>query len=243
MVKTLTLPIVQDRLWHYKDRDMTFETKEEILESVMTEEAPSCPYCGKIMRLWEVPRFNFEDGLGWGTPFLFVCFNDQCPLFVEGWENMRQNFGHTASYRCYCYPGTNQFELMPVFSQIAAKGHIIDDEVIAWREASKEAIKRGFSNLADCYVQKDTQTVLIILCDTAEPQKVRLKAAEMMGDIGNIESIEPLRNQKFANQAIQKAVNQSINKLHGRYSTKECPYCAEIIKKRATTCKHCGNSV
>jgi hypothetical protein len=29
------------------------------------------------MKIWEVPPINVGDGLGWGTPFLFMCFNDE----------------------------------------------------------------------------------------------------------------------------------------------------------------------
>jgi hypothetical protein len=220
---------------------MDFATKEDVFEDIVTEAAPACPHCGVEMSIWEVPWFQFQDGLGWGTPYLFVCFNDECPLFVEGWKHMKENFGHTASYRCYCYPGTNQFEVMPVFSPMAAKGRIMDDEVRAKRKALKEKIKKGFSTLAICYVQKDTALVLNMLFDRSEPQKVRLKAAEMVGDIGNTGSLEPLLNNTFANQIIQKEVDRSIRKLHDRFSTRECPYCAEIIKKSAFICKHCGH--
>jgi ribosomal protein L37AE/L43A len=72
---------------------------------------------------------------------------------------------------------------------------------------------------------------------------VRLKAAEMIGDIGELEAIEPIRNTKFGNKIIQKKVDESIKKIHERYFTRECPFCAEIIKKRAKVCKHCGKEV
>ena len=45
---------------------MTFETKEQVLEKVLSQEKPICPYCSTEMRLWEVPPINFSDGLGWG---------------------------------------------------------------------------------------------------------------------------------------------------------------------------------
>ena len=222
---------------------MAFETKEEVLEKIMSQEKPVCPHCEKEMSLWEVPPFHFSDGLGWGTPFLYLCFNDDCPLYVRGWDNLMENYAQHASYRCMCYPGTKQFQVMPVFSPMGAKGQIIDEGVIAQQEAIKEAIKKGFSILANCYVEKDGVTVLRILLDAAEPQRVRLKAAEMIGDIGELEAIEPIRNVRFGNEIVQKQVDESIKKIHERHFTRECPFCAEIIKKRDKICKHCGKEV
>ncbi len=53
---------------------MTFETKEEVLQQVLSQEKPRCPHCGVEMSLWEVPQISFEEGSGWGAPYLFVCF-------------------------------------------------------------------------------------------------------------------------------------------------------------------------
>ena len=72
---------------------------------------------------------------------------------------------------------------------------------------------------------------------------VRLKAAEMIADIGEMGAIEPIRNVKFANNLLQKKVDEAVKKIHERYFTRECPFCAEIIKKRAKLCKHCGKEV
>ena len=107
----------------------------------------------------------------------------------------------------------------------------------------KQNIKKGFSILADCYVNKDGVTILRLLMDSAEPVRVRLKAAEMIGDIGELESIEPIRNLKFGNQRLQEQVDGAVQKIHKRFYTRECPFCAEIIKKRAKVCKHCGKEV
>lgn len=222
---------------------MAFETKEQVLEKIMSQEKPKCPNCDEEMKLWEVPPISFSDGLGWGTPYMYVCFNDNCPQYVQGWENIKENYAHTASYRCINYPGTDTFEYMPVFSPVGATGQIIDDEVLAAEEALKEAIKKGFSILATCYVEKDTVTILRLLMDGAEPVRVRTKAAEMMGDFGELEAIEPTRNLKVGNEILQKKIDEAVKNIHKRYFTRECPFCAEIIKQRAKICKHCGKEV
>jgi hypothetical protein len=222
---------------------MAFETKEQILEKLLESEKPKCPHCQKEMSLWEVPSINIGDGLGWGTPYLYVCFNDECTMYREGWQNMRENYGRNSSYRCMCYPGSKGYECLPVFSPEGATGQIIDDEAVFQQEMLKEATKRGFSILADCYTAKDGVTVLQLLTDGAEPARVRTKAAEMMGDIGTIDAIDPLRGLKFGNQILQEKVDAAIKKIHERHFTRECPFCAEIIKRRATVCKHCGKEV
>jgi ribosomal protein L37AE/L43A len=65
----------------------------------------------------------------------------------------------------------------------------------------------------------------------------------MIGDIGDLEAIEPLRNLKVGNDLVEKQLTESVKKIHERFFTRECPYCAEIIKKRAKVCKHCGKDV
>jgi len=176
---------------------MAYETKEQVLERILTNPVPKCPHCGEEMNLWEVPPITVGDGLGWGTPYLYICFNDK----------------------------------------------VIDDQVLAEQEALKEAIKKGFSILAGCYVSKDGPQVLQMLLDVTEPVRVRVKAAEMIGDIGELEAIEPIRNVTFGNQILQKNVDEAITKIHQRFFTRECPFCAEIIKKRAKICKHCNKEV
>ena len=222
---------------------MAFETKEQVLEKVLSQDKPKCSHCGAEMTIWEVPPFSFSDGLGWGTPYLFICFNDECSLYVQGWENMEENYSQCASYRCMNYPGTKQFECIPVFSRTGGTGQIIDEEILADQERIKEKTKMGFSILADAYVAKDHVTVVRMLLDGIQPQRVRLKAAEMIGDIGVLEAIEPIKSARFGSEITQKKVDDSVKKIHERFFTRECPFCAEIIKKRAKICKHCGQDV
>jgi ribosomal protein L37AE/L43A len=219
------------------------KTKDEILEDMMSREKPVCPNCGKQMSIWEAPSMNFSDGLGWGSPYLYMCFNDECPLYVQGWDNMRENYSHHASYRCFTYPDAKNFECMPVFSPMGATGQVIDDEVVFQQEVLKEAIKKGFSILASCYVEKDDLTIVRILLDSTEPTRVRIKAAEMFGDICGADAVEAVRNARFGNEVLQKTVNGAIKKIYDRQFIRECPFCAEIIKSRAAICKHCGRDV
>jgi hypothetical protein len=228
---------------HHGDLIMTFETKEEVLENILSMKKPNCPHCQEEMNIYEVPPITFSDGLGWGVPYLFLCFNDKCPLYVSGWENLKENYAHHASYRCINYPGTETFELMPVFSPMGASGQMIDEQALAEQEILKENIKRGFSILAECYTSGDHITILRLLTDSTEPVRVRTKAAEMIGDIGEQEAVEPIRNLKFGNQVLQTEVNKAVKKIHKRFFTRECPFCAEIIKSRAKICKHCGKDV
>jgi hypothetical protein len=223
--------------------ELIMETKQEYMERVLALEKPVCPHCGEKMKLWEVPSINFSDGLGWGEPCLFLCFNDQCSLYTQGWKDMEENFSQHASMRCFNYPGTDQFECMPVFSSMGGQGQIIDDIALAQEEELKERTKRGFSILADCYAHQDGVTTVRLLSDSSEPMRVRLKAAEMIGDIGELEAIEPLRFMRAGNEKLQQTIEDAIAKIHGRFFTRECPFCAEIIKRRANICKSCGKEV
>ncbi|MBT8338955.1 MAG: zinc ribbon domain-containing protein [Desulfatitalea sp.] len=222
---------------------MAIETKQEYLERVMAMEKPRCPHCDHEMKLWEVPPINFSDGLGWGAPFLFLCFNDECTLFTKGWQDMQEHYAQRASMRCFNYPGTDQFECMPVFSAMGGQGQVIDDEVLAQQEMLKEQTKRGFSILADCYVNKDLMTIMQLLTDATEPVRVRIKAAEMIGDLAEVQAVEPLRFMRAGNQKLQEAIEAAIDQIHERHFTRECPFCAEIIKKRAKICKNCSKEV
>ena len=222
---------------------MAFETREQVLEKILAEKKPVCPHCQAEMNIWEVPPFSFSDGLGWGVPFLFICFNDECPPYVRGWDDLMENYAQNASVRCMCYPGKDKFEFMPVFSAMGAKGQVIDDQVLVEREMIKERTKKGFSILTDAYIAEDSVTVVSLLLDATEPQRVRLKAAEMIGDIGELDVIDPIQNHDFPNKLIQEQVVASVKKIHERFFTRECPFCAEIIKKRAKGCKHCGKEI
>ncbi|MBF0608523.1 MAG: hypothetical protein SFH39_13395 [Candidatus Magnetobacterium sp. LHC-1] len=90
-------------------------------------EAPNCPYCGQKMKKTETPRFNLSDGLGWCTPYLYVCFNDECSFYVQGWTQIMNNYGKVASYRCIYYPETGDMDTICVYTSDGLRGQIIEE--------------------------------------------------------------------------------------------------------------------
>lgn len=78
-----------------------------------------CPHCGREMARWENPPLST-----WTGEFQYVCFNDECPYFVRGWEWMRQSFSVDASYRFRLDPETGETGALAVWSKDALKSGI-----------------------------------------------------------------------------------------------------------------------
>jgi hypothetical protein len=90
--------------------------------NLMTESPPTCPHCGSRLKKWLVP----EDA-SWSDEFFFVCFNDGCSYYREGWEWMKQRYNQTASYRCAFNPTTGEAFMIPVWSDAATREMIVEE--------------------------------------------------------------------------------------------------------------------
>ena len=85
------------------------------------DESPVCPHCGQAMKKWRVPINST-----WSHSFFFVCFNDDCPYFINGWKYMWEQQAAKTSYRCRLDPDTGKCMPLPVWSYDALKNDIIE---------------------------------------------------------------------------------------------------------------------
>ncbi|MBF0588034.1 MAG: hypothetical protein HQL53_02805 [Magnetococcales bacterium] len=86
-----------------------------------------CIHCGASMKKWSTPDISFSDGLGFGAEALLVCFNDACPLYVNGWNSMFDRYGRVGSMRYWQHPADNDDGALPVAHKDAMRGDIIED--------------------------------------------------------------------------------------------------------------------
>jgi SAM-dependent methyltransferase len=84
-----------------------------------------CPYCGERMRKWAVPENPFTQT--WDNDFMYICFNDACPYFVQGWDFMYKQGNRGVSYRLMYNPEKNRCQPIPVNSVRALREGIIDE--------------------------------------------------------------------------------------------------------------------
>jgi hypothetical protein len=73
-------------------------------------EAPTCPHCKAEMEQMDSRH------LDWDSPYLWVCYNNECTLFKKGWKHMMEGYGQLVSYRFMIHPENGESGVIPAFS-------------------------------------------------------------------------------------------------------------------------------
>ncbi len=207
------------------------------------EEKHTCPHCKEELTLCHAPPMHVGDGLGWGSEFLFICLNNECSLFTNGWDFVENQYGHVGSYRHMEIPNSNENYNMMVAGASAFTGNIVDVEALKSQNARYQAEKEALAKLDGCLAAKDLEPVLYLLTDNAAAPAGRKQAAELLIPFNDLACIEPLRNHDFGDNHLEQGINMAISQILSSHFLRECPYCAELVKVRAKVCKHCGKDL
>jgi hypothetical protein len=218
-------------------------TRADVYDKILSAERPVCPHCGQEMNIWECFNTPFTCGSRWGSPYLYVCANDQCPAFVQGWASMKRQYGKTCSYRCICYPDSRKTALMMVFTHNDTKAGIIEEDVIARDKVRGTNQDPAVQELLRSFESRTADELMASLTNKEVYHKVRAKAAELIGELGLLETIEPLSNFRPKDPRVSVAIRKAITRIHAINATQECPYCKEIIEGQAATCSQCGRDL
>ena len=58
---------------------------------------------------------------------MYVCFNDECSYFVNGWKHMDESMQHNCSYRHRYDPDSGATGPLPVCSDEVGRSDIIEE--------------------------------------------------------------------------------------------------------------------
>lgn len=204
------------------------------------KEEHHCPHCNTRLSCCTTPPIHVGDGLGWGSEVFFVCLNDDCPLFVNGWKHIEEQYGKSSSYRYMQLPGEKKGMPMMVASRNAFTGCVLDPKDMEETNTRFQREKEALKALKTCVAEKNLDPVLYLITDEEANLEGRQKACALLEDLMDLKCIDPIRNHKFLHTEIGQAASLAISRILKKSFKKECPYCSEIIKAQAKICKYCG---
>lgn len=202
-------------------------------------EEHTCPHCSQRMACCEAPPVHVGDGLGWGSEVLFICLNDSCSLFLTGWDQIENQYGHHASYRYMELPGSKESNVMMVGNSDAFKGSVIDPQALKNQNERFKKEKMAIKGLATCLEEKNLEPVMTLILDEAVAKETRQRALKLLLPLNDLNCIDPIRNHVFRDTSLEQESNMIIIQLLKLNFKKECPHCFEIIKAQAVKCMHC----
>jgi hypothetical protein len=84
----------------------------------------SCAHCGCELQAFELPEAG-----GWAERYHYVCFNDDCPYYRNGWDWMMSQYSRKASYRYQIDPVSGHESPLAVWSPMALRDRIVKPEL------------------------------------------------------------------------------------------------------------------
>ncbi len=203
------------------------------------DEEHFCPHCSQRMTCCEAPPVHVGDGLGWGSEVLFICLNDACSLFLTGWDQIENQYGHHASYRYMELPGSKESNVMMVGNADAFKGSVIDPIALKNQNDRYKREKKATKALDTCLAENNLEPVLYLVLDEAAAKETRQRALHLMLQLNDLSCIDPIRNHAFRDSSLEQECNMIISQMLKVNFKRECPFCFEIIKAQAVKCMHC----
>ena len=208
-----------------------------------TKEEHHCPHCNTRLSCCETPPFHVGDGLGWGCDVLFICLNDDCPLFANSWQRFEEEYGHSSACRYMLVPGEKKGSAMMVQGKAAFTGSIVDLEVVKAQNKRHADELEYVAQFDTCVAEKNLEPIINVLLDEKADPKSRKRACELLPKIKDLSCLDPINNHQFGNEEVKYCVNIAIPLLLKACYKKECPHCMEIIKAQAKVCMHCNKDL
>ena len=132
---------------------------------------------------------------------------------------------------------------MMVGNADAFKACIINRDVLLAQNDRYYKEKEAIEGLKTCLENHDLQPVMTLLLDEAATKSDRVIALEYLEKLNDLTCIDPLRNHRFRDPAMEFAVRQVLEKILQANFKKECPHCLEVIKAQAKKCMFCKENL
>jgi hypothetical protein len=203
------------------------------------DEVHICDKCNTKMSCCEAPPVHVGDGLGWGSEVLFICLNNECPVFKNGWQHIELQYGHKGSYRCMELPGSQEKNVMMVASEYAFTGSEIDTEAVKKQNIRYVKEQEAVAALGTCVETHNLEPVLTLILDESANLANRQKAVACLKQLNELACIDPIRNHTFRDTSLLQECSMIISEILKAHFKKECPHCSELIKAQAQKCMHC----
>lgn len=110
------------------------------------ERTPFCYHCGDEMEKLTSPSINLKNNLDWEGEFLWICVNDRCPVYVNGFYTPQTLSDEIHLFRSVVDPESGACALAPVSPFTSADvGALLDGLAVKPSSPMKDDQLLGFA--------------------------------------------------------------------------------------------------